>query len=187
MTRPDSSNILLGRADIRVAPSDSYIKDINNVLDSTHSLGQTQDCVLNNTREFELVRNFDSPAPVGRYLTDFGIGLVATILNANLDVLAYLFGSDPDSVKNNEIRFSLDKFSPGEIKKWRVEAEFVYPNKEDKMTVILPKTSIINPNSPSLVNMDSPENISFEFDQEEVENSVWEKMEFGRIAFGKVM
>jgi len=72
-------------------------------------------------------------------------------------------------------------------KKWRVEAEFVYPNKEDKMTVILPKTSIINPNSPSLVNMDSPENISFEFDQEEVENSVWEKMEFGRIAFGKVM
>ena len=185
MTKPDTSNILLGRADIRVANYLSHIDNISPVLGSADSLGQTQDCALNNIREFEVIRNFDSPAPIGRYLTDFGVGLAATILNANTDILAYLFGSDPDNV-TNEIRLSPSKFSPDLIKKWRVEAEFVYPNKEDKMVLILPKTSLINPNSLSLVNMDSPENISFEFDQEEVENSSWRGMEFGKIIFDKV-
>ena len=182
MASPNSSNIMLGRADIKVANSGSFIDVTGEALDSSHSLGQTKDCTLNNVREFEIIRNFDSPVPIGRYLVDFGVSLAASILNADVDILNYLFGNDPSDL-DDEIRFSVDKLSSDNILKWRVEAEFVYPNKEDRMLIILPKTTLINPSSLSLVNMDSPDNISFEFDQEEV--STWKNTEFGKILFTK--
>jgi len=185
VTRPDSSNILLGRAEIRIDRSVDHIGTTTPALTSDHSLGQAQDCSMQNIREFEVIRKLNSPMPIDRYLTDFGVGLTATILNANIEIFALLFGYNPNTI-SDEIKFSPKNFTKTNMIKWRVEAEFVYPDKKNKMTVIIPKASLINPSSPSLINLDSPENVGFEFDGEEVDNTTWIGAELGKIVFGTI-
>ena len=184
MAKIDKSAILLGRANIYVAPSDDFISQTNPALDSNKYLGITQDCKLKNTRKFQDVHKVGSAMPIDRYLDDYAISLAANILNIEWKTLAFLYGEDPYT-EANELSLSPYKFT-GDVNEWRVEAEFIYPNKTDRLVVILPRTTLKNPSDLSLVNLNSPDNAGFEFSGVEERTSYWVGFEAGKIVLDTV-
>ncbi|MEF8880690.1 MAG: hypothetical protein V5A72_02585 [Candidatus Nanohaloarchaea archaeon] len=181
-----AGNILLGRAEIRVAKSADYISTTGESLSSSDSVGRAQDCKLKNVQKFEDLKRIGSLLVVRRNLTDFGVSLGVTLLNVDWTSIAFLFGNQDPFTSSDEIKFTPSNFMSGGLNEWRVEAVFVYPNKEDKLVLIFPRATLMNPSDPSLVNLSEPGNIGFEFSAINAQNPIWNDAELGKIVFGKV-
>ena len=172
------SAIALGRGSVRLSDStDTNQGQDSPVLSVSDSIGQSEECVINNEFDFSTKRTVESASAVKRILTKNDLFLETTILDASKENLRMLLTGT---------RASDDSFFIGGGQMFdsffRIEVEFMYPNKVNTMTLIMPKVKIVSTNDFNLVNLSEPNKPAFTFQSLPVDNVVWNKM-LGKVVF----
>lgn len=171
------SAIALGRGIIRVAESTVTNQAQNSsILSSSDNIGQAEECVLSNELDFATKRTVESISDVKKMLTKNNLFLDVTIMEASVENLRMLFTGDRASDTSFFVGGSV--FDPI----YRVEVVFVYPNKVDTMTLVIPKVKIVSTSDFSLVNLSEPNKPAFSFQSLPVDNNTWNNR-LGRVIF----
>lgn len=166
MESANASEILLGRADIRVDNNYSLnIASTTAVLDNSYSIGSCENSSIKEDKQFKDKRIVDVLQSVDKIITLNKVIITISTLKANSNNFGLLFGTDGSGG---------DQFVGGTNKNYfRVELVFTYPDKVSQMKVIVPKAIVADPNSLNLITLDNPSQIEFSFESLYPNSSSW--------------
>lgn len=171
------SAIALGRGIVRIRESTaSNQTQDSSILLSSDNIGQAEECVLSNELDFTAKRTVESISDVKKMLTKNNLFLDMTIMEASAENLRMLLTGDRTTSTSFFIGGTV--FDPIH----RIEIVFVYPNKVDTMTLVIPKAKIISTSDFSLVNLSEPNKPAFSFQSLPVDNVVWDN-KLGKVIF----
>lgn len=168
MATIDTSQILLGRADVRVDKDySSYISATTQMLGSASSIGSCQNCTFRENKSYKDKRVVNVLQPVGKIVTLNKVVVTVSTFKADTHNLGLLFGGD-----GTDSDFYIGNAS---VNEFRVELVFTYPDRVSQMVAIIPKAVLFDPESTNLVAMDNPTEVEFSFESLYPNNSAWGK------------
>lgn len=173
----DTSNVVFGLAKLHILDYTLNIANVNPVNTDSSYVGSITgvgvEALKTFKTHFEAVGNVLMPA--GNVLTSFEFSINdCTLIEINQKNLSLALGGDgvanPMAITDPKI--------------WRAELVFTYPNKVNKMTIILPKCQLIS-SSLSLKFGDAEEPLSVPLEVKALytSNANWTSNPLGRFAF----
>lgn len=171
----DTSTIMLGRGKVRIAEYSSYKTNTALVLSESDEIGQTERCAISN--DFSFVDNIGAVSfPVlEKILTRNDLYLKTMIMNSSQDNLNMLFGGNRTSGD-----FFID--SEGFLTFFRLETVFMYPDKVNHLSVIIPKAQVVSTKGMDLVSLLEPSKPEVTFQAGAIGNSEW-GTKLGKVLF----
>lgn len=180
-------SVALGAGVILIGDCEEHIGQTNAVLEKDlNCIGHLADISLEASKRVRKVIKAGSfvTSTLSTNIEDLIIHCVS--IEMTPENISYALGKDGESgiTKNMIGEFS---FIPDNV--WlRLEAHFVYPNKQHRVTYIIPKVKVISSFGVSLMSVDDAVNSSIDFQavsaiEEVPRNAVWKNFPMGKTVF----
>jgi len=160
------SELILGRADVRMDSNySSHLQYDSPQLNSTHSIGQCENCTVQEKRQYRDKKHVGVLQTVDKLIVQSQVVFGISTLKGNTPNLHILFGGSGADT---------DFFIGTSTKTYfRTEIVFTYPDNSSTMTWIIPKAIVTDPSKLNLIALKDPSQVEFSLESLYPNHSNW--------------